>query len=341
MGAIAAAQMPNVREDLVRFCSIPNFIGTILGRHVLSGGDVDLPLPEAEMARGDYKGMVRTYERRLTNLARDATLFHATAEMTAVADAARQTMPGYRLHPEDLPAERGLIVFDIPIGQFDVEGDPELMSAYDRERLERLGTDRIPPASCIAVLWGPAVTQDRRPGVLVVTWADNSELADFQEREGASPEAIAMMRSFGVLSYHDETVLPFGDMYDEESGPDRPVRNEALGTLLATWLLMGQPIVSAEAEPLPRQQRRALQRAGKPIPPVHVVRLRMPRRPAAEREEGGATRTYSRRWIVQGHWRNQWYPSRNAHRPVYVPSHVKGPEGAPLIGSEKVYDWRR
>lgn len=339
MGAIAAAQLPKVRDDLVKFCSTQNYIGMILGKHVMDGGDIDLPMPEAGMA-GDYKGMVRTYETRLTNLARDATLFHATAEMTEVADTARQTMPGYRLHREDLPAERGLIVFDKPIGAFNGEGDPELMSPLDRQRVAELGQDNIPPTNCIAVLWGPAVTRDGLPGVLVVTWADNSELAAFQERQGAAPEAVAIMRSFGVLSYHDETVLPFGDMYDQASGPDRPVRNEALGTLLATWLLMGQPIVSTAPEPLPRQQRRALQRAGKPIPPVHVVRLRMPKQPAREKEDG-VGRVYTRRWVVQGHWRNQWYPSRNDHRPIYVPAHIKGPEGAQLIGTQKVYDWRR
>ena len=43
------------------------------------------------------------------------------------------------------------------------------------------------------------------------------------------------------------------------------------------------------------------------------------------------------RWVVRGHWRNQpWGPGRELRRPVYILPHIKGPDGAPLIGGERV-----
>lgn len=46
---------------------------------------------------------------------------------------------------------------------------------------------------------------------------------------------------------------------------------------------------------------------------------------------------WNHRWIVRGHWRNQWYPSTQVHRPKYVPSYVKGPEDKPLIVHDKIF----
>ena len=38
------------------------------------------------------------------------------------------------------------------------------------------------------------------------------------------------------------------------------------------------------------------------------------------------------RWLVSGHLRNQWYQSLGRHKLIYIPPHIKGPEGAPLQG---------
>jgi hypothetical protein len=36
------------------------------------------------------------------------------------------------------------------------------------------------------------------------------------------------------------------------------------------------------------------------------------------------------RWTVRGHWRRQWYPSTEEHRPVWIEPHESGPTGKPL-----------
>lgn len=39
---------------------------------------------------------------------------------------------------------------------------------------------------------------------------------------------------------------------------------------------------------------------------------------------------WSCRWMVRGHWRAQFYPSSNCHRPLWITPHVKGPATKPL-----------
>lgn len=45
---------------------------------------------------------------------------------------------------------------------------------------------------------------------------------------------------------------------------------------------------------------------------------------------------WSHRWLVRGHWRQQWYASEGVHRAIYINPHIKGPEDKPLIVRDKV-----
>jgi len=42
-------------------------------------------------------------------------------------------------------------------------------------------------------------------------------------------------------------------------------------------------------------------------------------------------------WIVRGHWRNQWHPSRKEHHPKWIAPYVKGPEDKPLRESGRLF----
>jgi hypothetical protein len=39
---------------------------------------------------------------------------------------------------------------------------------------------------------------------------------------------------------------------------------------------------------------------------------------------------WSCQWLVQGHWRNQYHPSDQSHKPMFIQSYVKGPEDKPF-----------
>ncbi|GFJ79518.1 hypothetical protein Phou_036980 [Phytohabitans houttuyneae] len=110
-----------------------------------------------------------------------------------------------------------------------------------------------------------------------------------------------------------------------------------LATLRATWLLMSQPVASVQEAEFDRAARRRAERQGQPSPRVRVISLRRP----ASTASGHSDREYNHQWIVRGHWRQQWYPARQVHRPLWIAPHVKGPEDKPLLGGERVYHLAR
>lgn len=96
-----------------------------------------------------------------------------------------------------------------------------------------------------------------------------------------------------------------------------------------------------------RPTRRRIERQG--VLPEHgeirVVRLRKSEtyyKEAEEQGKGGAAGEepsieWTHRWVVSGHWRNQWYPSTQSHSLIWIDPHVKGPEEKPIIYKDQVY----
>ena len=76
-----------------------------------------------------------------------------------------------------------------------------------------------------------------------------------------------------------------------------------------------------------RAARRRAKRLKFPEREVTVVRLRRER---ASSERLGGTADYRFRFMVSGHWRNQWFPSLGEHRQVWIAPYVKGPDEKPF-----------
>lgn len=107
----------------------------------------------------------------------------------------------------------------------------------------------------------------------------------------------------------------------------------------ALWLLLGQTVTVVEDEAVDRPARRRATRKNLP-PKVTVIRLR--RAEGHARREGESHVEWQHRWIVRGHWRWQACgPNRSERRRIWIHPFVKGPEGAPLKQSEKVYSLDR
>lgn len=103
-------------------------------------------------------------------------------------------------------------------------------------------------------------------------------------------------------------------------------------------LLLNQRIVMASRERADRGTRRRMQKAGMPQEEVQVVKLR------AHVYEGVCDDTgtpdapqWSCRWMVRGHWRQQFYPSDKSHRPKWILPYIKGPDDKPLQGATKLF----
>ena len=121
-------------------------------------------------------------------------------------------------------------------------------------------------------------------------------------------------------------LLRLSEVSKEQRGMEWAVQ---IGKIFAASMaLMQQEITVNERTPVDRSTRRRLEREGwirEAI--VNVVKLRR-----AKRQGGGDGKSYELtcQFVVRGHWRNQYYPSTNEHRPIFVLPYIKGPEGAPL-----------
>ncbi|MGQ5576725.1 hypothetical protein [Streptomyces sp. ECR3.8] len=263
------------------------------------------------------------WRREIERLA-SAPLFYVSPEMTELAAAAAQSLPSFVVNPEDLPTDSGLLVFGSPIGK----------GVYVQRHPGHSGE----PLSTRALLWsreggsydGIWVTgYVDRDALLADALANGGPVAALRQEPWLSlvPDASFGLQ-FGEKGWHlaNSTGLPqiLGDLF--------PV-------LMSTWLLMKQPLARTAEVEVDRASRKRLRRAGQEPKPVRVIELRRPQRAGGEPGDGESN--YQHQWIVRGHWRNHWHPKRQVHRPVWIAPHIKGPEGAPLIGGEKVYALKR
>lgn len=242
--------------------------------------------------------------RRVALLAADGALFHVAEPMAQLAAIAGSTLPTYDLQADDLPSPSGVMIFGGRIQEMFIEGEER-----EGEHLAGAMWTESPEGGAIWVI--PLLSDGRFP-------------------DGWQPGAHGRLLPGGprLLPYRDDAMIP-----------DRPTNtfDRLIRTLRSAWLLMFQPLaLTTDQQPDRAARKRAARGRYKPKP-VRVIELRRP----AHSGPGDGSREFHHQWIVRGHWRQQWYPARQVHRPVWIAPHIKGPEGAPLLGGEKVYAWKR
>ncbi|MCI0554288.1 MAG: hypothetical protein L0287_25355, partial [Anaerolineae bacterium] len=62
---------------------------------------------------------------------------------------------------------------------------------------------------------------------------------------------------------------------------------------------------------------------------INIVNLRRNSAPGRDTQNQRPIE-WSCQWIVSGHIRNQYYPSEDAHRLIYIAPYAKGPEDKPF-----------
>jgi hypothetical protein len=88
-------------------------------------------------------------------------------------------------------------------------------------------------------------------------------------------------------------------------------------------------VTKREAPDRAARRRIAKERPDLGQPVVRVVRLRTAERQQEHRQDGEPVE-WSCRWIVRGHWREQWFPKLRKNQPIWITPHVKGPDDKPL-----------
>lgn len=261
----------------------------------------------------------------------NTTPFYITADMTALAQHASKSMETIGpLHPSDPITSAGFMYLAEPIITLDVNGLP-------------VNTRAISWMPCQA----PANVDKSLRGVFVAWYSDAFDMRD-DALAKIETERPGILRSF----HTDLILLHYGplwfneqmSMWDQirDTTSDQPTGN--LAFLLAAWALMKQRIAVTDSVDADRHLRRRCERAGMAEPnTVKVVTLRRPRRVESETPDGyePAAGNWSHRWIVNGFWRWQWYPSEERHRQIWIAPYVKGPDDKPLVVKREVYEWKR
>ena len=125
-----------------------------------------------------------------------------------------------------------------------------------------------------------------------------------------------------------------------------PVLRNIGDSLQILWTLM--QTASAPLSSLPRRIRRPLERDKQQayrrvlnsLWVVDIPELIGTDDPAGRVVTDGAPgRKHTYRYPVRGHWRNQWYPSTQSHKPIWIEDHIRGPHSAPLYDARS--EWAK
>lgn len=243
-----------------------------------------------------------------------ADLYWVAPDMAALAMSSGQQLAAARWATADRPSPCGLIHFDGGIGHIDAHGV------------------HVPIEACV---WGP-----HGDDCLIWTLISRRRLASMirpgvELIEELTPPYIPL---YGVTVPITTEPVPMADI-----DPQAPL--PVVQALAAAWLLMQQPqLIDRTAERPSKTVQRSYTRTGQPAPEVTVVDLRRQYVPQDRDQDTDDQpgRRYRHRWVVSGHWRNQPHgPGRELRRQQWIPAYVKGPDGAPLLATERVNVWRR
>lgn len=261
-------------------------------------------------------GDLQTGLDALASHLRTGGLYWAAPDMTALAMSSGQQLAAARWATADRPTACGLIWFDGGIGMSEAHGIT------------------LPIEGCT---WGPY-----RGACMLWMLMSRRRLVAEMKQIGSpyrlvEEETPPLIPVYGFTIPVTDEPLPMAEVDPEAPHP-------IVAAVAASWLLMQQPqLVDRTVERPDKAARRAYARAGREDPHVTVVDLRRQYVPQDQDPgEGEASRRYRHRWVVSGHWRDQPYgPDRSLRRKTWIPAHIKGPEGAPMLQTERVNVWRR
>jgi hypothetical protein len=357
MNAFNPGDVPALRRELLNWLRdgrgltfhsrMSHDAGTRMGRPELDG----------------HPGMMRAYAEMLveheTRTLANADLYYVTAEMTEIVQAAAADMPAFPPDADDFPALSGFIVYETPLVRYErPEGVAVMVDGRMAYEPSSDGREEIGVTACT---WGPydAGGQWKHGGVWMSFYRNRAEilsrLLDDRLLEDIRGDNARLVpdNEYGIQFTADKAdKADKASMEERLAGVDQPAYTSWWAKhLLATLLLMRQPLVYQRTEPVRRGLRRQLERSGCPTGDIRILDAR-PRRyttvphngePDTQhaQEEEATGRKISVRFPVRGFWRRQWYPSRGVHRPKWIDPHWRGPEDAPITHPERVRVLRR
>lgn len=254
--------------------------------------------------------------------------YAVTGEILDVLESALQSMPPYPLHDSDLPSSGGFVYLERPTILKDGFGKSLAVKALTWHRAVKRPENIGAQLSYSLGKWGQE-QEDGDHGVVLLQFTDPRDDRDHMHEEWRD-SVTSLIEDRGIRWAPLWSLWGGVWQYGREPEWDS---HRFLGAFLR---FIEERWVDPRAIDLSRPLFKRAQRHGVPEPRVKIVRLRRrdertPRNPDVQPVE------WAHRWIVEGHWRNQWYPSIQQHRPKYIPSYIKGPSDKPLVIHDKIY----
>jgi hypothetical protein len=304
----------NALENQVQ---LAKWLGSFLGKKTLMEW-VEREVYGEPLKHGIYKQVIPLLPSTLML----STPIFVAAEMCELVNHAREGFEPEPMLKEDFIVPWGFVYFEEPLYVLDRNQKPVSMGAFS---------------------WGPVghSLDDEGYGEGVVITFFSSAWA---VKDGFHEFHLKAMADFGAPELQIVHIAPvlFGidpelESTDENGNPTGA--KEWWQTIQTCLRLMQQHISERKAERPPRAARRRAESAGKKETDVMVIRLR---RAHVEHATGETKEIpWSHQWIVNGHWRNHYYPKLKTHRQIWIHPYVKGPEDRPLVYKRRAYQWDR
>lgn len=271
-----------------------------------------------------YADTMRTEAQAL----RGAELYWVSRDMVDVVLEASKSLPEWTPQAA-MPAATGLLCWAKSAGT--VSSGVPTPEAVEME-LDQPGVVARPldqqVATIIDISWDAVFWWTRPDGLLQLTPASRAE---------QNPEVLRMAHTTSPLwAAHTIMVRPDVPRTDEANGAESA--HPFVSALGAAWLLMTQPNVTETRTIGPAPEPRA-----RPDPADDTDMAAPARRPSTvtivdllraqtQSRSVDSGRTYSHRFPVSGHWRQQACgPGFSQRKPRYIGDYLKGPADAPLI----------
>ena len=227
---------------------------------------------------------------------------YVAPEMMELLEIAMEGFEPEPLLPSDLITPSGFMVLPKPFHVIDVH-------------------DQI--VAWRAMLWHPLTIEwedDKLEGIFLSIYShiDDPDEVGYPDVARTMPTKYSLTH-IAPWSYYSEI-------------PEDDKARQVLRQIQCFFRLTMQHITTHDKYPIPRSSVRRAKRLKFQDRNVTVIRLR---RPKTKPQSEGEPINYTHRFLVRGHWRNQWFPSLNTHRQIYIHEFIKGPEDKPLRISDR------
>ncbi len=234
--------------------------------------------------------------------------FFWTAPIARAIREAVESMPAYTFTEDGFPRPVGFVWFEQPVPLNQGETGPGGLRAISW----RVGP-RLSGRGVIALLNGWLATSERPDLVLRVRESVDMGWT-LEQAKGAAGDALRVAHGTA-----------------EPPAVEAKLVDVFLRFVAGCLSFLEQRIVVADRRPPARPLRRRLERERyRGEATIGVIALRRREYASGDADATGQGRDWQHQWIVSGHWRRQFYPASNAHKPRYIAPYLKGPVDKPL-----------